>query len=129
MSIHDQIMQHAAADILVDQVGDRAALVIESLRPGEPIELDAIVAHEQVVPAFDSATQEWTETISRLAHVPTSELARVGLEEIPSRTVVWVAGVAYAAGQSRLTGTFQTLELKRTELVRKFNNEAGGGES
>lgn len=125
MSVHDQIMQAAATPMLMSVVGDRGAVAILGLRPGPPLELDAIVTHEQVTPQFDQTKMEWTERITRTAHVPVSELERVELAEIPSRTRVVVGGVRYVAGQSRLTGSFQTVELRRTELVRQHTGEEG----
>jgi hypothetical protein len=129
MSLHDQIMGYAAADMLVEQLGEPGALVIEGLRHASagPVTLSAILTPEVTVQRFDTQRAETVEEITRQAHVQLAELEREKIADIPSRLEVTVGDLKYASTTGPRSGVFLTIGLTRTELVRNFTGEGTNG--
>lgn len=129
MSIHDHLMNHGGADVLVEQLGERSTLALlgQQNAAGDPIQVDAIVTHEQHDHRFDPTTGEYVDQLSRDAHVPLAELAKHDLAEIPPRSIVELDGLRYASGPARRTGVFLTVSLHRHELTRQHTNQVPDG--
>ena len=128
MSIHDHLMSHGASDVLLAQLGEPEALELPGLGNSvdEPLRVDAIVAAESSQTDFDPLEMEYTERITRLVHIPLTELTRAGLSTIPPRSVAILQGRHYATRPARTSGAMLTVELERKELVRQFTGESHG---